>query len=36
MKFNKIFKKKYSGWADLEKEIELLNTKKEEGDAFEL
>lgn len=35
MKFDKIFKTRYTRWEDIEKAIESLGTTKEEGDAFE-
>lgn len=35
MTFHKIYKKPYSDWNALEKEIEGLETAKEKGDAFE-
>ena len=35
MVFHSIYKTRYSNWGELEKEIEKLETTKEEGDAFE-
>ena len=35
MKFNKIYETRYTCWSDIEKDIEVLETKKAEGDAFE-
>ena len=35
MVFSTIYKKKFHNWIELEKEIEKLETTKEEGDAFE-
>ncbi len=35
MKFDKIFNNKYSCWNEIERDIESLETKKAEGDAFE-